>query len=83
MNNLYVYGGFVKCSGTLDNGKPWEGFRVLLARCDKSGKAGATASVVKASCTDGIRETLLGLALGKTVEAYFDERGRLVMLVEK
>lgn len=82
MNN-YVYGGFVKCSGALDNGKAWEGFRVLLARCDKSGKAGATAAVVKASCTDDMRDTLLGLALGKTVEAYFDERGRLVMLVEK
>lgn len=82
MNN-YIFGGFVKCSGTLDDGKAWEGFRVLLARCDRSGKAGASAVIAKASCTDGMRETLLNLALGKVVEAYFDERGRLVMLVEK
>ena len=59
MNNLFVYGGFVKCSGFLDNGKAWEGFRILLARCDKAGKAGASAVIAKASCSDSIRETLL------------------------
>lgn len=80
MNNHYIYGGFVKCGGKLDNGKPWSGFRVLLARVGADGKAGTTAIIGKASCTDSMTDVLLHTALGTVVEVYFDDCGRVSVL---
>lgn len=76
----YRFGGYVEVGGKLDNGKPWKGFRVLLAPLDKDGKTGWKASVVKASVTDELSDTLADLELHQDVSAFFDEDGRLVAL---
>lgn len=80
MNNKYIFGGFVKCGGKLDSGKPWTGFRVLLARVGADGKAGTTAIIGKASCTDSMADVLLHTSPGAVVEVYFDDRGRIATL---
>lgn len=74
----YMFGGFIEVAGKLDNGKPWFGFRILLAPLDKDGHVGWKTSVVKASRTDDLFDTLCGMELHSIVTAYFNEDGRLV-----
>lgn len=76
----YMYGGYIMVGGKLDNGKPWNGFRILLAPLDNSGKVGWKTTVVKASYTDGFNDKLADMELGSVVSAYFDETGRCVEL---
>lgn len=76
----YMYGGYIMVGGKLDNGKPWNGFRILLAPLDSSGKVGWKTSVVKASYTDDFNDKLADMELGSIVSAYFDENGRCVQL---
>lgn len=74
----YMYGGYIMVGGKLDNGKPWKGFRILIAPLDSSGEVGWKTTVVKASYTDDLFDKLADMELGSIVSAYFDENGRCV-----
>ena len=76
----YRFGGYVQVGGNADNGS-LDGFsRSCLAPLNKDGNTGWKASVVKASVTDEMGDTLADLELHQDVSAYFDEDGRLVSL---
>lgn len=80
MNSNYIFGGFLKVGGTLDNGKPWTGLRLMLAPIDnKTGGAGWKVNVVKASYSDSLFDTLRETPPGAPVTAYFDDEGRLAI----
>lgn len=79
-NNLYVFGGAIYVGGTLDNGKAWKGYRVMLAPVRRVGETPTRATVCKAPCTDSIEEVLNGLTIGNNVYVYFDENGRIAYI---
>lgn len=78
MKANYIYGGYIFVSGKLQNGNPWRGLRVMLAPIDpQTGTAGWKVSIIKASYTDSLRDTLAAFPCGAPVFAYFDDEARL------
>lgn len=72
----YIFGGFIACSGTMDNGTAWKNINVMLADCTK--KAPVCAFVCKMPYSPDNLAALGALKFGSTVYALFDRRGRLV-----
>lgn len=79
--SLYHFGGFIRTGGTLDNGKPWHGFNVLLARAhyDDNGRLDLPRSglIAKASYTDALHNALREAQPGSVVEVYFNDKGKI------
>ena len=80
MSNLYIYGGYLCTGGKLDDGKPWQGFSVLLGSIRNPDEMPLKGKAVKARRTDEMLKFLQGLPIGCPVEAYFDEDGRLTLI---
>lgn len=82
----YIFGGFIECSGTLDNGKEWRNFNVLAARCGRDGSKPMAATIIKVKGTDENFDVVTDLdkarfdGLEPCFTALFDERGRAVEL---
>ena len=79
MDKIYIFGGFVVTGGTLDDGKPWQGFRLLLAELKPGQTKPMTAISAKGVYSDSLAGTLSRLPLGSRVKiAACDLRGRVV-----
>lgn len=72
----FVYIGFIKASGMLENGNPWEGFRIPVGCFGKDGNI-IKVDVFKAPCLDSIAKTLTSLKPGSIITCTFDSRGRV------
>lgn len=78
---MYRFLTFALCSGTLDDGKPWSGFRVVLARyVSSAAKHPVCIDVLK--CSSDVQDTTLrSLTGGDAVTVYFDRFGRVASIV--
>ena len=79
MNNTYWFGGYILTGGTLENGTPWQGINILLARYE-DGKTPVSSTIAKARRDDSCVDVLRTLSLGDLVTVYFDERGKVAVL---
>ena len=79
MNNTYIFGGFILTGGTLENGSPWQGVNILLARYDADKPAPVSSAIAKAKRDDSLVEVLGTLHSGDLVTVYFDERGKVAL----
>lgn len=73
----FVYIGFIKASGKLENGKPWEGYRIAVGSYGRDGNV-QSVKVLKAPCTTSIYNALIAFEPGTVVSALFDSVGRVV-----
>lgn len=80
MNNLYIFGGYVFTGGTLSDGKPWQGMRIMLAPVKEANQLPVKADACKASRTDSLVEIVKKLSPGQPVTVYFDMNGRVIEL---
>ena len=80
MNNLYIFGGYVFTGGTLKDGRPWLGMRILLAPVKEANQVPVKADSCKAPRTDSLVEIVKKLTPGQPVIAYFDQNGRVIEL---
>lgn len=78
MQNLFIFGGYVFTGGTLSDGKPWQGMRILLAPVKDVKELPVKAEACKASRTDSLVEIVKKLSPGQPVTAYFDMNGRCI-----
>lgn len=78
--NQYVFGGHVYVSGTLDNGKKWDGYRVLLAPLVDGVDYPSRAVVCKAPNTDGYLSVAENLVPGDICEVFFDANGKIAQI---
>lgn len=82
----YIFGGYVECGGTLEDGTPWKNYRVLAARPLKNGGKPVAANVLKVKGTDENGEFLADIdkarfeGMSPCFTAVFDENGRAVEL---
>lgn len=76
IDNLYIFGGFIVTSGKLDNGKPWDGMRIMIGKIPNIQTAPQTAKTVKVrkQCRAFFKE----LSIGTPIYVYFDEEGNVV-----
>lgn len=72
----FVYIGFIKASGKLENGNPWEGYRIPVGCYGKDGNI-IKVDVFKASCLDSITKILSNLRPGTIITCTFDSKGRV------
>lgn len=79
MNNTYIFGGYILTGGALDNGIPWQGVNIMLARYDANKPNPVSSTIVKAKRDDSIMEVLGTLHFGDLVTVYFDERGKVAL----
>lgn len=78
MNNTYIFGGYILTGGTLENGSPWQGVNIQLARYEE-GKSPVSSTIAKARRDDTLVEVLRTLSPGDLVTVYFDERGKVAV----
>lgn len=67
---LYIFGGYIKTGGILQDGNPWEGLRILLGQTSEVNKKPVTAVSVKAD--KSVLSQISQLVPGVPVHAYFD-----------
>lgn len=79
MNNTYIYGGYILTGGILENGNPWQGINIQLARYDADRLAPVSSTIAKAKREDSLVEVLGTLRPGDLVSVYFDERGKVAL----
>lgn len=79
MNNSYIFGGYILTGGILENGSPWQGVNILLARYDADKPAPVSSTIAKAKREDSLVEVLGTLNPGDLVTVYFDERGKVAL----
>lgn len=79
MNNTYIFGGYILTGGTLENGTPWQGVNILLARYDADKLNPVSSTIAKAKRDDSLVEVLGTLHFGDLVTVYFDERGKVAL----
>lgn len=75
----FVYIGFIKASGKLDNGKPWEGYRIPVGCFGYDGTVSKVV-VLKSPCTDSLYDVLCALQPGTCIACLFDSFGRVVQI---
>lgn len=75
--SLYRFGGYIKTGGKLNDGTPWNGVRVLLAKVKNPDDVPVTAISVKAAvnCLSLIEQ----MCSGQLVDVFFDQNGKAVM----
>lgn len=78
MNNTYIFGGYILTGGNLENGTPWQGVNIQLARYDAD-KPPVSSTIAKAKRDDSLLEVLGTLRPGDLVTVYFDERGKVAL----
>lgn len=76
--SLYRFGGYILTGGKLDNGKKWEGIRVLLAKVKDPETPPVTASSVKAA--KNMQSLFEQMAIGQLCDVFFDENGKAIMI---
>lgn len=79
MNNTYIFGGYILTGGQLENGSPWQGVNILLARYDADKPTPVSSTIAKAKREDTLVEVLGTLRPGDLVTVYFDERGKVAL----
>lgn len=87
MENTYIYGGFIRTGGNLQDGTPWEGINILVARhkVDEKGNGikPVVSTIAKARYDEELINTLVNLRPGALVDIYFDERGKVAFFKPK
>lgn len=78
MNNTYIFGGYILTGGFLENGTPWQGVNIQLARYEEN-KSPVSSTIAKARRDDSLVEVLRTLSSGDLVTVYFDERGKVAV----
>lgn len=79
MNNTYIFGGYILTGGTLENGSPWQGINILIARHDPDKPAPVSSTIAKARRDDDLVEVLGTLHPGDLTTVLFDERGKVAL----
>lgn len=79
MNNTYIFGGYILTGGTLENGTPWQGVNILLARYNAEKPVPVSSTIAKGKRDDDLVEVLGTLAPGDLVTVLFDERGKVAL----
>lgn len=87
MENTYIYGGFIQTGGKLQDGTPWAGINIMIARhqVDEKGTniLPVCATIAKARNDSELLTTLASLRLGALVDIFFDERGKIAYFKPK
>lgn len=81
MNNsptLYRFGGYILTSGKFDDGRKWNGARLLIAKVPNPDTDPVTATSVK--CDRSIIEFVKTLSIGQLADIYFDQNGKVVSI---
>lgn len=78
---LYIFGGYIITGGKFDDGRTWEGCRLLLAKVRHSDDVPVTALSVKGD--KKLINQVRNLMIGQPVLAYFDENGKCVLIQDE
>ena len=77
---MYRYISHVFCGGTLEDGKAWQGVRLVVARYRKaSDKLPASVNILKMSKDFDVSD-LNNLKRGCQLTLFFDEYGRIISI---
>lgn len=79
MNNTYIFGGYILTGGTLENGNPWQGVNILLARYDADRDLPVSSTIAKAKREDSLVKVLGTLHSGDLATVYFDQTGKVAL----
>lgn len=87
MENTYFYGGFIQTGGKLQDGTPWAGINIMIARHQVDDKGmtikPVVSTIAKARYDSELLTTLANLRPGALVDIYFDERGKVALFKPK
>lgn len=76
----FVFIGFIKASGTMSDGSPWQGYRIAVGVFGRDGNI-CKVDALKAPCTDSMYSALSAIQPGSTVRCTFTSKGRVVEIV--
>lgn len=81
MENTYIFGGFIQTGGKLNDGTPWAGINIMIARHQIDEKGAnilpVCSTIAKARYDSELLSVLSGLRPGALVNVFFDERGKV------
>ena len=72
---MFIYGGFIRTGGTLDNGKPWQGLQIMLAEVRETGQRPMFARCYKGIPTDSLIAMLQRIPSDSPVDVSFSMCG--------
>lgn len=76
--SVFIFGGYILCSGVLKDGTPWSNANVLLAQMPTDGRLEPLSTkVVKAKRDADIMQSLRSLPIPSPVSCSFDINGKL------
>lgn len=72
---MFIYGGFIRTGGTLNNGKPWYGVQIMLAEVRESSEMPMSVRCFKGIPTDSLFSTLSHIPANSPVDVTFSMCG--------
>lgn len=73
--------GFAVVGGTLDNGNPWKGIRIMTTPVIDTGALPRGVNVGKTKYTDELLDLVAGIEPGQVVDISCDFNGRITGII--